>query len=85
MRRFRAWRNGAVLKPSERYYLIRDARVKGGLFHILIGRLDRTTDQVKVASYKPDTPEKSGIELLFKGHVARGDQPNHSSKSKGTT
>lgn len=77
MRRFRAWRNGVVLRPSERYYLIRSSRIRWGLFHVLVGRLDRKTNQVKIASFKPDTPEKVRIELLFKGHVARGDMPNH--------
>lgn len=77
IRSFRAWRNGVTLKPSERYYLIRSSRISWGLFHVLVGRLDRTTGQIKIFSYKPDTPEKAGIELLFKGHVARGDMPNN--------
>lgn len=78
MRMLRAWRNGVTLSPSERYYLIRSSRIRWGLFHALVGQLDRGTGQVKIISYKPDTPEKAGIELLFKGHVARGDLPNKS-------
>ena len=75
MRRLKAWRNGVVLRPSERYYLIRSSRIRWGLFHVLVGRLDRKTNQVKIASFKPITPEKVRIELLFKGHVVRGDAP----------
>lgn len=78
IRRFRAWRNGVVLRPSERYYLIRSSRIRWGLFHVLVGRLDRATGQVELFSYKPDTPEKNDIELLFKGRVVRGDMPEHS-------
>lgn len=73
MRRLRAWRNGVTYHPSERYYLIRASRVRWGLFHVLIGRLDRTTNQVKIVSFKPETLEKVSIELMFKGRVVRGD------------
>lgn len=76
IRSFRAWRNGVTLRPTERYYLIRSSRISWGLFHVLVGRMDRSTGQIKVMSYKPDTAEKMGIELLFKGRVVRGDLPH---------
>lgn len=60
--------------PGESYLVIRLSRMPWGLFHVLHGKLDRNTDQIKVISYKPVTPEKAGVELVFKGRVSRGDK-----------
>lgn len=57
------------------YLIVRRSRVPWGLFHVLHGKLDRTTGQIKVVSYKPHTAEKDGIEIVFRGYVARGDMP----------
>lgn len=57
------------------YLLVRRSRVPWGLFHVLHGKLDHATGQVRVISYKPNTAEKDGVELVFRGHVARGDMP----------
>ena len=62
-------------EPCDDYIIIRASRVPWGLFHVLHGRLDPTTDQIKVVSYKPNTPTKRDLELVFQGHVARGDKP----------
>lgn len=71
-------------KSCDDYLLVRRSRVPWGLFHILHGKLDRTTGQVKVLSYKPNTPEKDGIEVVFRGHVARGDMPSSLNQSEHT-
>ena len=69
---FRRWRRG---RGAQSYICIRLSRVPWGLIHVLYGRLDKDTDQIKVVSYKPDASRKAGLEVVFKGHVARGDIP----------
>lgn len=76
-RRWRSARKRGV--PSDDYLLIRRSRVPWGLFHVLHGKLDRNTGQVKVVSYKPNKPEKETVEIVFRGHVARGDIPANTS------
>jgi hypothetical protein len=56
------------------YICFRTSWVGWGIFHALHGKMDRNTGQIKVVSFKPDTAEKSDIELLFRGHVQRGDR-----------
>jgi hypothetical protein len=62
-------------RPATRgnnYLVIRGSRVRFGLFHMLHGRLD-STGRMRLISYKPHTPEKLDIEIIFKGRVRRGD------------
>jgi hypothetical protein len=65
------------------YLLIRLSRVRWGIFHVLHGKLDRNTGQIKVVSYKPDVAEKTGFAPIFKGHVERGDAVPNSDSLKG--
>lgn len=78
---WRSWKRGRRRQRADRmgaetYICWRLSRVPWGMFHVLHGKLDRSTNQIKVVSYKPDRPEKAGVELLFKGRVVRGDKPN---------
>lgn len=68
----RRWRKGR----RNNYLVIRLSRVPWGLFHILHGKLDPRTGQIKVVSYKPDRAGKTGVEIAFRGHVERGDAPH---------
>jgi hypothetical protein len=36
-------------------------------------RVGRDSGDILLVSYKPDTAEKRDIELMFAGHVERGD------------
>ncbi len=67
---YRRWRRG---RGTGAYLCIRLSRVPWGFIHVLYGKLDRETGQIKVVSYKPDSARKTGIEVVFKGHIARGD------------
>jgi hypothetical protein len=61
-------------KESARSYLIvRPSRIRWGLIHVLHGKLDRNTGQMKVVSYKPNMPRKTRFAPIFFGHVSRGD------------
>lgn len=68
---WRAFKKGEQFND---YICIRSSRVKGGIIHFLYGRYDSKTDQIKVFSYKPNKKEKSGIEIVFEGHIQRGDR-----------
>lgn len=66
----RAWRKG-----EEAYLCFRTTRVKGGVLHCLVGKLDELTDQVAVRSYKPPAGHKKrGFAPLFHGSVVHGDR-----------
>lgn len=65
------------------YICWRVSWVPWGFFHALHGKLDRETGQIKVVSYVPNTAEKSDVELLFRGHVKRGDQPRQQHTNEG--
>jgi hypothetical protein len=65
------------------YIVLRLSRIQWGIFHVLHGKLDRNTGQIKVVSYKPDVAEKTGFAPIFKGHVERGDAVPNSDSLKG--
>lgn len=73
-RTLRASRASSDQVVSESYIVFRLSRIRFGLFHILHGKLDKTTNQLKLVSYKPNVPEKTRPAPLFAGHVVRGDR-----------
>lgn len=64
---------------EETYLIFRLSRVRWGFFHCLIGRLDPTTNQISVHSYKPPPGTiKTGFAPVFEGSVVEGDaDTNH--------
>lgn len=76
--RFRYWlkcrkaRKLGLRPPPILYIVRRPSYVRGGLFHILIGRMTKS-GLLRLVSYKPKVADKRGIELIFDGHVAWGD------------
>jgi hypothetical protein len=56
------------------YLLFRLSRIPWGIFHVLHGKMDRNTGQIKVVSYKPNKKHKTGFEPIFRGHIERGDK-----------
>jgi hypothetical protein len=70
-------------KRGNNYLVIRLSRIPWGFFHVLHGKLDRNTGQIKVVSYKPDVAEKTGFAPIFNGHVERGDAVPNSDSLKG--
>lgn len=78
---FRCWRRSRRRRRQGKtvghptYVCIRLSRIPWGLFHVLHGRLDSETGQIKVVSYKPNICNKQGLEIVFRGHPARGDLP----------
>jgi len=63
-----------VAPGEETYLVIRRSRVNWGLCHVLIGRLDPSTNQIAVQSYKPPPGhQKTGFAPVFHGAVVQGD------------
>jgi hypothetical protein len=69
------WFRRARRGKRNNYLVIRMSRVPWGILHLMHGRHDSVTDQIRVVSYKPDADRKTGVELAFRGHVERGDKP----------
>jgi hypothetical protein len=69
----RRYRRGSAAHES--YLVIRLSRVPWGVCHVLHGKLDHTTNQLKLVSYKPHAAKKRGLEPVFAGRVERGDKP----------
>ena len=74
----RRWKRNldrGVLTPMPRY-VWRWSFIKGGPFHLLVGR-GRRDGTLRVVSYKPVTPSKPywGHAGLFRGRVVWGDPP----------
>lgn len=70
-----AWLRAAP--PGEESYLVlRRSRVRWGILHALHGRLDESTGQIVVSSYKPPPGHvKTKVAPLFDGSVVGGDKP----------
>lgn len=70
----RRWRKArAKGRQFDDYLVVRRSRVTWGFIHVLYGRYSKLTGQVRLLSYKPFTPQKRGVEIVFNGYVARGD------------
>ena len=59
----------------ESYLVIRRSRIRWGFIHVLHGKLDLTTNQIEVDSYKPNRAYKTGFAPTFEGSVQYGDKP----------
>ena len=71
----RRWRKARARNEQfDDYILFRLSKIKWGVFHVLYGRLSKVTGHARLISYKPNTPEKDGVEIVFNGHVERGDK-----------